>query len=197
MLRPVFACPFGQFRLFALSVSTSSCILPQPAPHQLWCPPILSFSTGQHSALRFSQHLWRRVDPFFLLPLSSHLEFTRPPSGRRPPLLRRPPASSNHLRSRNIARLIEQCIHAFQESHRMRQSCVQLKRRLIHPPRMYENQPPVPHRLEGVNTQAALLLPRRPCHLAQGLLHRTLFSRTRVQPHKRILLHGSLHLPTS
>src|SRR2546425_7314506 len=136
-------------------------------------------------------------DPFFLLPLSSHLEFTRPPSGRRPPLLRGPPASSNHLRSRNIARLIEQFIDAFQESHRMRQSCVQLKRRLIHPPRMYEKQPPVPHRLEGVKTQAALLLPRRPCHLAQGLLHRTLFSRMRVQPHKRILLHGSLHLPTS
>src|SRR2546426_11634183 len=142
MLRPVFACPFGQFRLFAPSVSTNSCILPRPAPHQLWCP-ILSFSTGQHSALRFC------VGP--------------------------PPASSNHLRSRNIARLIEQCIHAFQESHRMRHSCVQLKRRLIHPPRINEKQPPVPHRLEGVKTQAALLLPRRPCPLAQGLLHRTLF----------------------
>src|SRR2546426_6566767 len=92
MLRPVFACPFGQFRLFALSVSTNSCILPRPAPHQLWCPPILSFSTGQHSALRFSQHCGGgSSDPFFLLPLCSHLEFTRPRLGGRRRYFVRPP----------------------------------------------------------------------------------------------------------
>src|SRR6266850_1509984 len=35
--------------------------------------------------------------------------------------------------------------------------------------------------------------PRRPCHVAQGILHRTLFPLTRMQPHKSVLLHSHLH----
>src|SRR5437899_13080172 len=58
-------------------------------------------------------------DQIFLLPLSGHLEFTRPPSGRPPPLLRRPPPLSNHLRSLNFALLIQQSIQPFPDSHRI------------------------------------------------------------------------------
>src|SRR5713101_289479 len=113
-------------------------------------------------------------------------------------LPRSPTASSpNHLRARDIAGLIEQGIHAFKESHGMRQFRVDLEYGFVHPPRMNVKEPPVAHRPEDVKTQAAGLLARRPGHFTQRLLHGTLLRLTRMQPHKDILLHGSLQLPTS
>src|SRR5882672_4353894 len=43
------------------------------------------------------------------------------------------------------------------------------------------------------NCRRSRLLPRRPCHLAQGLLNRVLFPFPRMQPHKSVLLHSHLH----
>ena len=111
---------------------------------------------------------------------------TRLGGSKDPPL--QGPGSANHLRPRNIARLIEQRIHAFKEPHRMRQSRVGLECGLIHPARMNVEEPAVSHRAEGVETEATGLLPRRPGHFAQRLLHRTLFPLTRMQPHESVLL---------
>jgi hypothetical protein len=72
----------------------------------------------------------------------------------------------------------------------MRQLRMRLQRRLIHPPRLNEKQPLVSHRPERVKAQAAGFLPRRPCHVAQRFLHRTLFPFSRTQPYKRVLLHA-------
>src|SRR6266404_5115415 len=101
---------------------------------------------------------------------------TRLGGSKDPPLQR--PGSANHLRPRNIARLIEQRIHAFKEPHRMRQTRVGLECGLIHPARMNVEEPAVSHRAEGVETEAT------------GLLHRTLFPLTRMQPHESVLLHA-------
>src|SRR6267143_5043749 len=105
-----------------------------------------------------------------------------------PPLQGR--GSANHLRPRDIARLIEQRIHAFKEPHRVGQSRMGLECGFVHPARMNVEEPAVPHRAEGVETEATRLLPRWPCHLAQRLFHRTLFSLTRIQPHESVLLHA-------
>jgi len=107
------------------------------------------------------------------------------------PAIRLTPANSlNHLRPRHVTRLIEQRVHTFEESHGVRQSCVLLERRRIHPPRMNEKQPPVPDRPERVKTHAADLLPRRPSHFAQGLLHGTLLPLASMQAHEDILVHA-------
>ena len=118
------------------------------------------------------------IQPFTLLhaPVSLLLSFITS--------LLLPATSLHHLRPRNVARLIQQRIHALQESHRMLQIRVPLKRRLIHPPRMDVEQPWVPHRPKGMKTQAASLLPQR-------LLHRPLLTLLRMQPHKHVLLHIS------
>ena len=102
-------------------------------------------------------------------------------------------ASRNRLRPRNFLRLIQQRIHPFEESHCMRQSRMHLKRHLIHPPRMNEKQPPVPRPPGTCENSGSPPPPRRPCHVAQGILHRTLFPLTRMQPHKSVLLHSHLH----
>src|SRR5437879_8443529 len=54
---------------------------------------------------------------------------------------------------------------------------------------MNEEKPRVTHRAEGLKTQAAGLLSRRPRHLAQRLFHGTLFALPRMQPYKHVLLH--------
>src|SRR5580700_9354094 len=62
---------------------------------------------------------------------------------------------------------------------------------------MNVEQPAVPHRPKRLKTQAPTLLPRSLCHLAERLLHTTLFPLPRIQPHKHILLHGSPFLPAA
>src|SRR5260370_21157398 len=73
----------------------------------------------------------------------------------------------------------------------MRQFGVGLEDGFVHPSRMNDKEPPVANRTEGVETQAASLLSRRPGHFAQRLLHGILLPLTRMQPHKDILVHGS------
>src|SRR5260370_27648938 len=79
----------------------------------------------------------------------------------------------------------------------MRQFGVGLEDGFVHPSRMNDKEPPVAHRPEGVETQAASFVSRRPGYVAQGLLHGILLPLTRMQPHKDILVHGPLHLCTS
>src|SRR5713101_8333495 len=105
--------------------------------------------------------------------------------------------SPNHLCPRDVTRLIEQGIHAFEESEGVGQFRVGLECGFVHPPRMNVKEPAIPHRAEGVKTQAARLLPRRPGHFAQGLLHGTLLPLASMQAHEDILVYGSFHLLTS
>src|SRR4029077_3459554 len=99
--------------------------------------------------------------------------------------------SSNHLRSRDIARLVEEGVHALEESHGMRQIRVGVECGFVHPARMNVKEAAVAHRAEDVETQAAGLFARRRSHFSQGFLYGTLFPFTRMQPDKDILLHAS------
>src|SRR5438445_10432518 len=99
--------------------------------------------------------------------------------------------SADHLGPRNVAGLMEEGIDAFEEANGVRQFCVELECRFVHPARMNVKELRVARRAEDVETQAAGLGARRPRDFAQGLLHCTFFSCTRVQPHKDVLLHGS------
>ena len=142
-------------RTFAVQKDTHAFSLPffpqslvyTPAPHRTACGalPPHRFPQAEHSALRFSRHL----NSF---PLQHSHSW---PCSSYSLLKDRPccailPASPNHLRPRNLARLVQQRIHRFEEPHRMRQSRVLLQSRLVHPPRMNKKQPPVPHRPERV-----------------------------------------------
>jgi hypothetical protein len=100
-------------------------------------------------------------------------------------------ASIYQFRSCYIARLIEQHIHASEESHRMRQFGVRLECYFVHPTGMNVKEPPVSHGTKQMKAQASLLFARRTRHIAQCLLNGTLFSLTRMQPHKHILLHSA------
>jgi hypothetical protein len=74
----------------------------------------------------------------------------------------------------------------------MRQFRMRPESLFIPPPRMNVKEPPVSHGSKQVKAQASLLFARRPRHIAQCLLNRILFSLTRMQPHKHILLHRFL-----
>src|ERR1700686_3082512 len=107
---------------------------------------------------------------------------TRLGGSKDPPL--QGPGSANHLRPRDIARLVEQRIHAFEESHGMWQFGVGLECGFVHPARMNVEEPAVSHRAEGVETEATSLLPRWPGSLEESLLCGILFPFTGVQAHK-------------
>jgi len=66
-------------------------------------------------------------------------------------------ASIDQFRSCHIARLIEQHIHASEESHRMRQFGVRLECSFVHPPGMNVKEPSVSHGTKQMKTQASLL----------------------------------------
>jgi hypothetical protein len=106
-------------------------------------------------------------------------------------------ASVHQFRSCNIARLIEQGIDSFEESHRVRQFGVLLECSFVRPPRMDVEEPPVSHGTEQVKALASWFLARRTEHVAQRALNGTLLSLTRVQPHKHVLLHDLLLRPTA
>ncbi len=105
--------------------------------------------------------------------------------------------SPNHLCPRDIARLIEQGIHAFEESEGVGQFRVDLECGFVHPPRMNVKEPAIPDRVEDVKTQAARLVPRRPGHFAQGLLCSTPSPSRACSRTKNALLHGCLHVTAS
>src|SRR6266699_2812724 len=82
-----------------------------------------------------------------------------------------PIISRNPLRPRNLARLIEQCIYPFEESHGMRQLRVFLERRFICPSRLNVKQSPVPHRPKILKARAAAFLARTAPQPSQRLLN--------------------------
>src|SRR5881394_2419792 len=55
MLRPVFACPYGQRLALVPRISTKDCVVFGLPPHQLWCvpPPTSSRSPGDLNAFRW------------------------------------------------------------------------------------------------------------------------------------------------
>ena len=43
VLRPAFACPFGQLSLLTPTISTNPCVVSPQPPHRLWCTPSCLF----------------------------------------------------------------------------------------------------------------------------------------------------------
>ena len=102
-------------------------------------------------------------------------------------------SARNHLRSRHLARPVQQRIYLREKTFSMRQDGVFLERRFVHPPRMDIEQSWVPHRPEQMKTKTTWLLPRWRRYLPQRFLNRLLLAHSRMQPHKHKLLRDSLH----
>src|ERR1700741_5226597 len=62
-------------------------------------------------------------------------------------------SARNHLRSRHLARPVQQRIYLREKTFSMRQDGVLLERRCVHPPRMDIEQSWVPHRPKQMKTQ--------------------------------------------
>src|SRR6266566_8605166 len=104
MLRPVFACPYGQRPAFAPRISTNACVVFGLPPHQLWWVPLPTFSTALVIGTLFACH------PAISGHAGSsgggqHRHGSRNRTGRRPsgvqlgmPL--RPPTANEMLKSR-------------------------------------------------------------------------------------------------
>ena len=73
------------------------------------------------------------------------------------------------LRPGHLQRMIDACLHGFAKSHRMRQPRVNLECLFLPPFRVNVKQAPIANRTEGVNPEAARLVPRRSKHPLEGL----------------------------
>jgi len=160
---------------FALSVSTNFLYTPRHRTAPVVCPPILSFSTGQHSALRFSSILGGASDPFFLLLLAATW-IHRPRLGGGAVIASAPPHPIISVRV--TSRVDRACITRSRIAP-YAASCVQLKRRSSTHRECMKNsrRSASTGRCENL---AALLLPRRPVNLAQGLSPHSLLPHARA-----------------
>src|SRR5271157_1352925 len=89
--------------------------------------------------------------------------------------------SAKELRSRHIERVIDQWLHAFDESYRMRQPGVILECLLVCPARVNVEQSRVSGRAKGVNTQTASFLAGRTQNITHRLRNSTLVARSGVK----------------
>src|ERR1035437_2646049 len=90
-------------------------------------------------------------------------------------------SSPNHLRPRHIQRMIDQWRHAFDESHRMRQTGVIIECLFVCPAGVNVEQSRISDRAKSVNAQAAGFLTGRTYHSIQRHRDSTLIARAGVK----------------